>query len=236
MSKKKSLLIFGGTGLIGSSIVSKFTENNWRVISISRKKKDSKNHICWDVINDSNIDKLLLEIKKKGPFDSVCWAQGENFNDNVYNFDQEKHLEIYKTNVFYILKSLNLLLKLQALNKGARLCILGSIWQHISRQDKLSYGISKSALHGLVLSLANDMAKDGFLVNAVLPGVIDTPMTHNNLTKEQIKNVKKSTNFMKLTELRDVVNTVYFLSSNENTGVTGVFIKVDLGYSSVRII
>ena len=43
MSKKKSLLIFGGTGLIGSSIVSKFTENNWRVISISRKKKDSKN-------------------------------------------------------------------------------------------------------------------------------------------------------------------------------------------------
>ena len=100
----------------------------------------------------------------------------------------------------------------------------------------MSYGISKSALHGLVLSLANDMAKDGFLVNAVLPGVIDTPMTHNNLTKEQIKNVKKSTNFMKLTELRDVVNTVYFLSSNENTGVTGEFIKVDLGYSSVRII
>ena len=83
---------------------------------------------------------------------------------------------------------------------------------------------------------ANDLAKDGYFVNAVLPGVIDTPMTHQNLSELQIEKVKKSTGFNKLNTLADVANAVYFLLSSNNTGITGQFIKVDLGFSDVRII
>ena len=36
--------------------------------------------------------------------------------------------------------------------------------------------------------------------------------------------------------VEDVANTAYYLCSPENTGVTGQFIKVDLGYSDVRVI
>ena len=100
----------------------------------------------------------------------------------------------------------------------------------------MSYGITKAAIQGLVLSLANDLAKEGYLINAVLPGVLDTPMTIQNLTQTQIDNVKRSTQFNKLPTLKDVAHVVYFLCSKENTGTTGQFIKVDLGYSDVRII
>ena len=159
-----------------------------------------------------------------------------NGNDNIGNFDEKFHMELYRVNVVFILKSLNFLLNKNLLNKNARLCILSSIWQLISRQEKLSYGITKSAIQGLVLSLANDLAKDGYFVNAVLPGVIDTPMTHQNLSQLQIDKVKQSTGFNKLNSLVDVANAVHFLLSSNNSGITGQFIKVDLGFSDVRII
>ena len=146
------------------------------------------------------------------------------------------HQSMYDANVIYILKSLRNLLSNALLNSSAKLCVISSIWQTIARQNKLSYGITKAAIQGLVLSLANDLAKDGHLINAVLPGVIDTPMTHENLTQAQIDNVKRSTQFNKLPKLEDVAHAVYFLCSKENTGTTGQFIKVDLGYSDVRIV
>ena len=118
--------------------------------------------------------------------------------------------------------------------KSARLCIVSSIWQEISRQNKLSYSITKSALKGLVLSLANDLAEDGFYVNAVLPGAIDTPMTHKNLSAAQIQLIEQSTKFKRLPTLSEVVSTIYFLCNEECSGLTGQFLKVDLGFSDVR--
>ena len=233
--KKKHFLIFGGSGSIGSSIIEKFESNDWIVTCISRNKENSKNTIFWDVLNDSN-PQIVDQILNFGLVDAVCWAQGMNGNDNIRNFDEKFHMELYKVNVVFILKSLNFLLNKNLLNQNAKLCILSSIWQLISRQEKLSYGITKSAIQGLVLSLANDLAKDGYFVNAVLPGVIDTPMTHQNLSQLQIDKVKQSTGFNKLNNLEDVANAVHFLLSSNNSGITGQFIKVDLGFSDVRII
>jgi len=233
--KKKHFLIFGGSGSIGSSIIEKFKSNDWIVTCISRNKDNSKNTIFWDVLNDAN-PQIEDQILNFGLIDAVCWAQGMNGNDNIRNFDEKFHMELYKVNVVFILESLNFLLNKNLLNKNAKLCVLSSIWQLISRQEKLSYGITKSAIQGLVLSLANDLAKDGYFVNAVLPGVIDTPMTHQNLSELQIDKVKQSTGFNKLNNLEDVANAVHFLLSSNNSGITGQFIKVDLGFSDVRII
>jgi 3-oxoacyl-[acyl-carrier protein] reductase len=231
----QKILLFGGTGSLGSSIGVYFLSQGWEVISVSRKAPSDKSHINWDVLNQEPKEPLLT-LKAHGRFDAVCWAQGENGNDSIYSFDEMFHQKMYDANVTYILKSLNHLLTHNLLKASARLCVISSIWQMMARQNKLSYGITKAAIQGLVLSLANDLAKEGYLINAVLPGVLDTPMTHQNLTQTQIDNVKRSTQFNKLPTLKDVAHVVYFLCSKENTGTTGQFIKVDLGYSDVRII
>ena len=231
----QKILLFGGTGSIGSSIKEEFVRHRWEVISVTRKITSDNSQIKWDVLNEDPKDALLL-LKEQGPFDAVCWAQGENGNDSIYHFDETFHQKMYAANVTFILKTLHNLLNNALLKTPAKLCVISSIWQTIARQNKLSYGITKAAIQGLVLSLANDLAKDGHLINAVLPGVLDTPMTHQNLTSTQIDTIKKSTQFNKLPTLDDVAHSVYFLCSKENTGLTGQFIKVDLGYSDVRII
>jgi 3-oxoacyl-[acyl-carrier protein] reductase len=205
------------------------------VIGISRGASNDKNQICWNPLIESSAE-VLDQLRAHGPFDAVCWAQGKNCNDSIYTFDVEQHREVYEANVVYILASLNALLKAGALKMPARLCVISSIWQEISRQNKLSYGVSKAALKGLVLSLANDLGADGHLINAVLPGALDTPMTRKNLSDAQMQAITSATQCGRLANLKDVANAVHYLCSAENTGVTGQFIKIDLGFSDVRVI
>jgi enoyl-[acyl-carrier-protein] reductase (NADH) len=61
-------------------------------------------------------------------------------------------------------------------------------------------------------------------------------MTHKNLSAEQLAKITSSTQFGRLPNLEDVSNAVHFLCSAENSGVTGQFIKIDLGFSDVRIV
>ena len=229
----KNLLVFGGAGEIGSTIVKKFKSEGWKTLAVGRSKFQSESYLSWDPFKEIHKDDISF-FSSFGPFDSVCWAQGMNFTDNIYNYERDSHVSVYKANVLYILETLKFLMQNNLIKKPAKFCVLSSIWQDLSKENKLSYSISKAALKGLVLSLSNDMAKDGHLFNAVLPGVVESPMTSANLSKEQILSVKYATQFQRLVSLDDVANSVYFLCSDNNSGITGNFVKIDLGFSNVR--
>ncbi|HEY3300168.1 MAG TPA: SDR family oxidoreductase [Methylophilaceae bacterium] len=235
LNKRNKLLLFGASGSIGSAICEKFKEQAWDVVGVGRSALSTEVQILWDPL-DSTIEGPLEQLESYEGFDAVCWAQGQNCNDSIYQFDEQAHRDVYDANVIYILKTLSFLIESQLLSKPAKLCVISSIWQDMSRQNKLSYGISKAALKGLVLSAANDLGADGHLINAILPGALDTPMTHKNLTSKQINVLLSSTHFGRLASLVDVANAAYFVCSPHNTGMTGQFLKVDLGYSDVRIV
>lgn len=235
-SSQQRLLLFGASGQIGQAIKQEFVSKGWDILSITRDQKIAKaspGDTYWDVLQDPRCE-LPEPLKKQKAFDAVCWAQGMNLSDDIYQFKVDSHRALYEANVVYILQSLSELVKHGVLKDFARLTVISSIWQEITKPNKLSYSITKAALRGLVLSLAADMAADGYLINGVLPGVLDTPMTRENLTESQMSSVKKATHFDRLPTLEDVARTVFFLSSKENTGLTGQFIKVDLGFSDVR--
>jgi 3-oxoacyl-[acyl-carrier protein] reductase len=231
-------LVFGGSGSIGQSICENFTEQGSRVVGAGRTNNPHNEIIEWvtwtgdDKQFCQNLKDLLIESK----IDSVIWAQGMNCNDDIDDFDITKHLQMYEANVVFILRTLHALRKANLLAKNARLCIISSIWQNIARQTKLSYCITKSALQGLVQSLTIDLGKEGILINAVLPGALDTPMTRLNLNHDQIEKLESLTPLQTLPNLSDVVGLVDFLCSQNNTGITGQFIAADRGFSYARIL
>lgn len=232
--EKQNVLIFGASGAIGSAVSEIFKNDEYVVFSAGRGAA-GVNDFQWDVgCTDPSWMKTLAGAGKR--FDSIVWAQGVNYSDSVYDFDLNSNIDMYKANVAYIMLSLSQLLEYGLVRRGARLCIISSIWQERARQNKMSYCVTKSALKGLVLSLAADLAKENIVVNAVLPGVIDTPMTRENLSLEQLVSFEKATYFERLATLKDVSSTVQMLCSQSNTSITGQFIAVDLGYSNVRIV
>ncbi len=231
-------LLFGANGNIGREICDFFFNKGNPVIAISRKEFSSEScsdFVVCDVLN-SDIAKELKKIYKNRKFDAVCFAQGLNVNDSIYDFDVKQNLDLYEANCLYIAIAVQSLIKADLLEKNTKICIISSIWQNIARQNKMSYCITKSALKGLVNSMAVDLAKDGFLVNAILPGALDTEMTRNNLSLVQLEKLQSFTMFNRLANIKDVASLTYFLCSADNTSITGQFINVDLGFENAKII
>jgi len=228
------LLVFGASGAIGSAIASAAIEKGWRVTGVARKiSYGSFQTIAADPASPAfQADSLRSDT----PYTAVCWAQGANCNDTVYDVDLDRHMEIYQANVAYILVTLKILLSGNLIVPATRMCVISSIWQNLARQSKLSYCVSKAALQGLVMSASADLARDGHLINAVLPGAIETPMTQRNLSADQMERLSGATQFGRLATLGDVTSLVLYLCSPENTGITGQFIAADLGFSHVRIV
>jgi 3-oxoacyl-[acyl-carrier protein] reductase len=237
MSAPQHLLLFGASGAIGQAIASSAIARGWKVTGVQRSSAQA----ALEGLTSLALDPLAAsfhpdQLRGKTPYNSVCWAQGANCNDSVYNVDLDQHRAIYDANVVYVLATLKALLEHKLIAPATRMCVISSIWQNLARQSKLSYCVSKSALQGLVLSASADLAAEGHLINAVLPGALETPMTRRNLTAAQIDSLSHATAFGRLPSLTDVASLVCFLCSPENTGITGQFIAADLGFSHVRIV
>jgi NAD(P)-dependent dehydrogenase (short-subunit alcohol dehydrogenase family) len=111
--------------------------------------------------------------------------------------------------------------------------VISSIWQQLARPDKFSYTVTKAAVGGLVRAAAMDLAPRGIRVNAVLPGVVDTPMTRSMLTDDQLRAVGDATGHGRLISAAEVADAVASLLSPAS-GVTGQSLLVDLGFSFGR--
>jgi hypothetical protein len=223
----KNVLIFGATGSIGNYIFTQFCNEKYFVIgTTTNPEKVSENMI---LVTTEYLDNLE-SIKN---IDIIVWAQGYNFNDNIETFDICKFQKIMEGNVSFILSTLNFLLKNDNINNNSKMVIISSIWENYSRENKLSYSISKASLSSLVKNVAFDLSKKNILINNVLPGVIDNEMSRNTLSIEQFNYIKNYMNFDRLITVDDIFITVKFLVI-ENTGITGQSITVDLGFTSLR--
>lgn len=231
-----SVAIFGASGAIGRALAAWHLERECIVTGIARKipgDGDARlRWITWDPCDGKAMPDDLAGTR----FDAVIWAQGMNLNDTARSFDAQTHRRVYDANVLYILSSLKALLDGGNLADDARMVVISSIWQNIARSNKLTYGVTKAALMGLVQSVSLDLGGEGKLMNAVLPGALDTPMTRANLSPEQIGRLEAMTPLGSLPALSDVCNLAGFLCSPANTGITGQFIAADRGFSHAKIL
>jgi NAD(P)-dependent dehydrogenase (short-subunit alcohol dehydrogenase family) len=120
------------------------------------------------------------------------------------------------------------------LEASSSLVVVSSVWQNITRKNKFSYSVSKAAIEGLVNSVMADFSITGMRINAVLPGVVDSKMTRENLTSSQISKIESETPNNTLVTAQQLAKVISWLLSGESKGINGQFITVDNGWSNVR--
>ena len=223
----KNVAIFGSSGALGTAISTKFEDLGSNVIRLTSGPGGEKYITTQEKSWESSV-------AAAGKISAAVWAQGFNESDNIDSFSVDTFNQHVQANLTFVLETLSRLVSIDAFTDGARLVILSSIWQESSRPNKLSYIVTKSALKGLVSGLCLELGAKGISINAVLPGVTDTPMTYRNLTTEQIAHVIEETPLCKLASIEEVSKTVTWLASKESNGINGQFITVDNGWSKYR--
>ena len=80
-----------------------------------------------------------------------------------------------------------------------------------------AYTAAKAAVAALTVALAEEVAKQGILVNAVAPSVMDTPANRNDMPKAD---------FAAWPKVEEVAATIAYLASPENTVTRGAVVPV----------
>jgi NAD(P)-dependent dehydrogenase (short-subunit alcohol dehydrogenase family) len=91
-----------------------------------------------------------------------------------------------------------------------------------------AYGASKAALNHITRSLASEFAPV-IRVNAVLPGLIDTPRTSASRTPERLAAGLRGIALGRIGRPDDVAGAVLFLASPLSSWITGALWRVDGG-------
>ena len=224
------LLIFGGTGVLGAAIAAKYETNGYQITYGVRTVSNPANQFQLPLTDGPVPDLLKGEL-----FDTVIFAQGANNNDSVINHSPDDLNRLFGANVSFISTTSQALIGHNLIKHKAKIVILSSFWEQITRGEKMSYTVTKAAVGGLVRSMAVDLGNaKGILVNGLLPGVVDSPMARGLLKPEQIENVQWQTPGHKMIIPTDVANAAYLLGCEDNTAISGQSVFVDYGFTVSR--
>ncbi|WP_042346914.1 SDR family NAD(P)-dependent oxidoreductase [Bacillus massiliigorillae] len=119
-------------------------------------------------------------------------------------------------------------------NHGGSIINISSIAGLTGGSGASPYTASKGALRLLTKATAIDYAKHSIRCNSVHPGYIETPMTKDMFTNEQMMTwFKSNTPLPYLGKPEDIANGVLYLASDESKFVTGIELPIEGGYSAV---
>jgi NAD(P)-dependent dehydrogenase (short-subunit alcohol dehydrogenase family) len=108
----------------------------------------------------------------------------------------------------------------------------------VAAVSMLAYKVSKAGVNALTQQIAISNAQFGIRANAILPGLINTPMAIEGISRargipraELIEQRDEAVPLGKMGSAWDVASAALFLASDEAKFVTGVLLPVDGGQS-----
>jgi 3-oxoacyl-[acyl-carrier protein] reductase len=114
-----------------------------------------------------------------GSLDTLVNAAGIARPEDIFETSLDSWNAVIRTNLTGpFLTCRAAMTRMRAKGRG-RIVNLGSVVGHQGAlKGHVHYGASKAGLHGLTRTLARTAAAHGITVNAVAPGIVDTPMLH----------------------------------------------------------
>ncbi|ASY11454.1 meso-butanediol dehydrogenase / (S,S)-butanediol dehydrogenase / diacetyl reductase [Candidatus Planktophila dulcis] len=243
----ESVVVTGGSKGIGRAIVLKLASRGFRVISGSRTPiadipaefKDFISHFEMDVKNPSDHEKLV-ELGNSNNSQLRAFINNAGFSEwqPIENIDSTFLQEILETNLmgyFWGSKA-----AAHALKPGGSIVNISSLAARRGTPNNSAYVASKFGVAGLTQSMAKELGARGIRVNAVCPVLVETPGLMEALKEKNSPGkgapdqflssfAQQQTALGRLPTAEEVANLVYFLLSDEASGITGQSINVDCG-------
>jgi len=232
---QKTVIVTGGSQGIGAGAVTAFLDRGYRVVANSRTITRSHRFEVSDrlALVDGNISEAKtaeaivdVAISKFGSIDALVNNAGIYFSKPFieYTIDDLRALTAVNIEGFLFISQLAIKQMLAHKSGGSIVNISSTMAGHpIAGVNASIPMITKGGLEAVTRSLAIEYAKKGIRVNAVAPGIVDTPM-HINNPKDILKTLQP---MGQISSVKDIVDAIVYLT--EAGQVTGEVLHVDGG-------
>jgi NAD(P)-dependent dehydrogenase (short-subunit alcohol dehydrogenase family) len=232
-AEQKVVVITGASQGIGADLVKAYRDRNYRVVANSRSIKPSSDPdilvVPGDITDPATARRIVSQgLARFGRIDTLVNNAGIFIAKPFADYSAEDYASVVAINLGSFFR-LTQLVAAEMLKQGSGhiVQITTSLVDHAnSSVPSVLASLTKGGLNAATKSLAIEYAKKGIRVNAVAPGVIQTPMhapeTHEFLAKLHPVG--------RMGETRDIVDAILFLESA--AFVTGEILHVDGGQSA----
>jgi NAD(P)-dependent dehydrogenase (short-subunit alcohol dehydrogenase family) len=173
---------------------------------------------------------------------NVGVALGDGFAETIKMSEWERIMHVNAGGALMMAKAALPVMREQGGGAITNVSSIASIVAGLARTNNapLAYKMSKAAMNALTVSLAQSYAPHGVRVNAILPGLIDTPMGVDTVAKalrisrEEYAAIRDESVPLKggMGSAWDIAHAALFLASDEARFITGVLLAVDGGQST----
>lgn len=232
---RKTLIVTGASQGIGAGAVKAFLDRGYNVVGNSRNitrssdlKASDKLALVDGSIAEPETAAKIAEVAKSrfGSIDALVNSAGifltKPFTD--YTADDLRSLVSVNIEGFFFITQLAIKQMLAQKTGGSIVNVTAALADNpIAGIHAAVSMISKGGLNAVTRSLAMEYAKHGIRVNAVAPGVVDTPL-HEKDSKDFLKTLQPMGG---ISSVKDIVDAIVYLTEAEQ--VTAEVLHVDGG-------
>lgn len=239
MQDKKTTIITGAAKGIGKEIAKRLVSDGFFAVIVDIDKTAGESlanelgvehaqFVSCDISKEDDVKTLFLKVLDEHQQLDALVNNAGIIRDNmihkmpVENFDIVININLKGT--WLMCREAAIIMREQ---KAGRIVNISSrAW--LGNMGQTNYAASKAAIIGLTRTLALELGRYNVYVNAVAPGLIDTPLTQG-LTDEVRQRLIDAQPTKSMGKPEDIANAVSFLVSEKTNFITGNTLYVDGG-------
>lgn len=241
----KRALVFGGTSGLGKAIAVGFAEAGAAVVPVGRRLEQVREtageirrlgrntlEVAADVTRREDVQRVIERmLELMGRVDILVNSAGVSKRVPSLEFRDQDWDFIMDINLRGTWHSCQMVGRVMREQNYGRIINLASIGSFLSGHEITAYCASKGGVAQITRCLAAEWAKYNVTVNAIAPGVFETP-----LNEQLLKDAGRKTSIISRTPMRrfghleEIKGAAIFLASDSASFVTGEIIAVDGGF------
>lgn len=239
---QKVCIVTGAGGGIGSVICKLFVaEGAEAVIAVDLAAESvdawKAGDITWEsvipyaanICSEQEVKNLVQYAKKNyGRIDVLVNAAGIEFNEKIGMISYANMEKTFEVNVFGLIELSQYTSRVMTRQKSGSIINIASVVGVRGNPGQSVYSASKGAVISFTKSAAKELAPMGIRVNAIAPGLTDTPMIRKT-SSEGLQSRISRISLGRMATPEDIANAAVFLASEKAGFITGHVLSVDGG-------
>lgn len=227
-------LVIAASSGIGQAVVSQLRAHGHEVFTTARDTSKIAPDAALDARDFAAVEAVFAQAKAQmGGIDGVVNCAGSLLLKSAHLTTTEQYREVIDaslTTAFAVVRAAG-----KHMSEGGAVVLVSSAAAMEGLANHEAIAAAKAGVIGLTLSAAATYAPMQLRVNAVAPGLTETPMTASLCGNETSRKFSEAMHALgRLGSPEDVARAIVFLLLPENNWITGQVLAVDGGLSRVR--